>query len=58
VEGYVALNRCKLRAMGAGPRDIRAFVLYERAHGHGLDHYQGTPEVNAAYFPEIKICRC
>jgi hypothetical protein len=52
MESEIVLNWCRLALQGAGPRDIHRVLEHERAHARGWRHYEGTPDTNAAYYPD------
>jgi hypothetical protein len=51
----IEINDCRLRKLGAGPRDRDHVIAHERAHARGWDHWEGTPWTNAAFFPRYRI---
>ena len=55
VRHRIEINDCRLRKLGAGPRDRERVIAHERAHARGWDHWEGTPWTNAAFFPRYRI---
>jgi hypothetical protein len=53
MESRIALNWYRLALQGAGLMDIHRVLERERAHARGWRPYEGTPEENAAYYPDI-----
>lgn len=58
VQARIYLNDPLMDRLGAGRRDKRYNLRHEMAHAHGWDHYEGTPQQNAAYYPSFKLCYC
>ena len=48
----------EMRYYGAGSYDWGVLLRHERAHQRGLDHFQGTPSTNPAYYPQFTYCHC
>lgn len=57
-EYVILINRCYLDSQGAGPTDRAVWIAHEKAHALGFQHYQGTPQTNAAYYPRGGLCHC
>jgi hypothetical protein len=47
----IEYNDCKSRAMGGTDIDLMQTRDHERAHATGLDHGEGTPATNPAFYP-------
>lgn len=48
-------NTAKIESYNPGPNDWRAIRRHERAHAGGWNHWEGTPQTNAAYYPVVRI---
>lgn len=57
-EAYIWYNQGRMNASGAGPTDWAETEAHERAHALGWHHWEGSPEVNAAYYPDGPLCQC
>lgn len=58
VRGEILINWCKLERMGAGPEDFRYILAHELGHSRGLDHGEGDPQSNPAYYSGYTLCKC
>lgn len=47
----VHVDRCKIRRLGGGDRDIRFVERHELGHAHGFAHYEEPERKNPAYEP-------
>jgi len=51
IRGTIYLNECRMRELGYTPQMREKVFEHERAHALlGLDHGEGTPETNPAYY--------
>lgn len=57
VRGAIYLDYCQIRRYGGynWRQDLNRVYRHEVAHSRGLDHYQGSPRYNAAYYPSLRI---